>query len=203
MTVLKITEDDYESAVDVAHALLHIGGILAHPTDTVYGLACDATSEPSILRMNRIKGITGRRPFSVMMADFGMVEYYCDTGVWEDMILKKYLPGPYTFILKKRRDIRASLTDRVGVRMPDSPFCRKLCEEFGRPIVTTSANTAGARPPVEFSEIEKGILGAVDVAVDGGRTKYAVPSLVVDLVDMKMLRQSGMGAIGQVDLPER
>jgi L-threonylcarbamoyladenylate synthase len=201
MTVLKISEDDYDSEVDVAHALLHTGGVMVYPTDTVYGIGGDATNEAVVQRILGIKGIEERKPFSVMMADFGMVEYYCETGVWEDIILKKYLPGPYTFILKKHRDIPASLTEKLGIRMPDSPFCKMLCGEFDKPIITTSANITGGKPPVEFGEVDKRILDSVDVAIDGGRTKFAAPSVIIDLVDRKMIREGK--EISLIELPER
>lgn len=202
MTVLKISEDDYESAVDVAHALLHSGGVLLYPTDTVYGIGCDATSQEALDKIHRIKGIAGPKPMSVLVPDLGMVEYYCETGVWEDMILRKYLPGPYTFILKKRRYIPASLTDKLGIRIPESKFCQELCREFGKPIVTTSANITTHEPPTMFEDIEKSVLDGVDLAIDGGPTKYGRPSLIIDLVERKMIREGGE-EISLIEMPER
>lgn len=198
-TIIGISEDDFEAAVDVAAAQLETGGLLVYPTDTVYGLGCDATSEEAVKKVLALKGIRERKPLSVMVADFGMVEYYCETGIWEDITLKKYLPGPYTFILKQHRPLPASLTGRLGVRMPDSAFCQALCARLGRPVVTTSANPTGRPAPVKFGEVDVGIIGGAGLAVDGGETKYRGPSIVIDLVDEKVMREGVKG----IDLPER
>jgi len=203
MTVLKISDDDFDAAVDIASALLKNGGTVVYPTDTVYGLGADAQSEEAVQKVRDAKGIKDGKPLSVMVSDLGMVDYFCDTGVWEDIILRKYLPGPYTFILKKSRDIPASDSDTLGIRIPDSQFCQALCKKFGRPIITTSANPTGQAPPKCFDEVDKSVLGAADLAIDGGPTKYLKASTVIDLVERKMLRQGEGGWISLVDLPER
>jgi L-threonylcarbamoyladenylate synthase len=202
-SVLRITEDDFESAVDVAHALLHSGGVFVYPTDTVYGLGGDATSEKAVERIHRIKGIKEKRPMSVMMADLGMIDYYCETGLWEDMILSRYLPGPYTFLLKKRRYLAASDSSKLGVRIPDSAFCQALCREFDKPVITTSANMTAKTPATKLDDVEKSIIDAADLVIDGGQTKYRSPSLVIDLVDGKVLREGRSESISIAELPER
>jgi L-threonylcarbamoyladenylate synthase len=192
-TVLKITEDDFDAAIDVIDPLLHSGGIFIYPTDTVYGIGGKADSSDVVRKINAIKGSESSKPLSVMVADFGMIDEYCDTGIWEDVILRRYLPGPYTFILKLRKPFAASGTDRVGVRMPDSAFCRALCERIGEPVITTSANLSGRNAPVRFGDIDKKILDSVQVAVDGGPTKYGKASMVLDLVDVATLREGAKG----------
>jgi len=205
MTTIKITEDDYESAVDVVHALLHSKGTMVYPTDTVYGIGGDATSDEVVKKIHEMKGIKDKRPMSVMVADFGMIDYYCETGVWEDMIMSRYLPGPYTFILKKneRRYLPVSEGDTLGVRMPDSPFCQALCKAFSKPIITTSANLTGEAAPTKVNDVDKKVLDTVDVVVDGGYTKYRSPSIVVDLVKRKVIREGSSEEIEIVELPER
>jgi L-threonylcarbamoyladenylate synthase len=203
MTVLKITEDDFDAAVDIAAALLKNGGTMVYPTDTVYGIGADAASPEAVGKIRAIKGIGDKKPMSVMVSDLNMVDYFCETGVWEDIILRKYLPGPYTFILKKARDIPASDTGTLGVRIPDSQFCQAICRKFGRPIVTTSANPTAQAPPTRFEDVDKRVLGAVDLSIDGGQTKYGAASTVIDLVERRMLRQNDREWIGLVDLPER
>lgn len=198
-TIIGISEDDFETAVDVAAAQLETGGLLVYPTDTVYGLGCDATSEGAVRKVLALKGIRERKPLSVMMADFGMVEYYCETGIWEDITLKKYLPGPYTFILRQHRPLPASLTGRLGVRIPDSAFCQALCARLGRPVITTSANPTGRPAPVKFGGVGVGIIEGAGLAIDGGETKYGGPSIVIDLVDEKVMREGVKG----IRLPER
>ncbi len=198
-TVLRISEEDFESAIDVIDPLIHSGGVFVYPTDTVYGIGGKADSSDVVRKINAIKGSDPSKPLSVMVSDFGMIDEYCNTGIWEDIILRRYLPGPYTFILKLRKQIAASGTDRLGVRMPDSAFCRALCERIGEPVITTSANPSGRKAPVRFGDIDKKILDSVQVAVDGGPTKYRKASLVLDLVDMAQLRKGAKG----IEIPER
>lgn len=190
-TILRITADDYESAIDVADPLLHSGGLLVYPTDTVYGIGGRADSAEVVRQINAIKGSEPAKPLSVMVSGFDMIDEYCETGVWEDIIIKKYLPGPYTFILKTRKPLAAAGGGKLGIRMPDSEFCRELCRRFEAPIITTSANLVGGTPPARFEDIDRRILDGVQVAIDGGVTKYRGPSNIVDLVDRKLIRPGG------------
>jgi L-threonylcarbamoyladenylate synthase len=201
-TTLKIAEDDFEDAVDIAAAYMRSGGIVVYPTDTVYGIGGDATREDVVHKVHRIKGMDKLRPISVMMPDLGMAEYYCETGIWEDMILGRYLPGPYTFIMRKRIELPASQNEKLGIRIPESLFCQALCRRLGKPILTTSANPTGQEAPVRFDQVDKGIIEKVDLAIDGGATKYTAPSLIVDLVDRKFMRERG-DEVDLVEIPER
>ncbi len=178
-----------DSAVAAACSVLKKGGLIIYPTDTAYGIGGDATSEAVVKKIHEAKGIADKRPMSVMVADFAMVDKYCETGLWEDIILKRYLPGPYTLILKRsKQTIAATNSDRLGVRIPDNEFCQKLCAAFGKPIITTSANTTGNPAPMNFDSVDKRILETVDLAIDGGQTKYGKASTVVDLVERKRVR---------------
>ncbi len=203
-SVLKITKDDFDSALDVATAVLKTGGIIIYPTDTVYGIGGDATNEQTVRKIRELKGIVGPKSLSVMVGDAGTIEYYCETGLWEDMILSNFLPGPYTFILKQQnnRPIPATENQKLGVRMPQNEFCQYLCQKFGKPIVSTSANITTEPAPVRFEDINKNLIENVDLAIDGGETTYKGPSLVIDLVEHKMLRK-GAPDIDLIELPER
>ena len=199
--VLKITKDDFDAALDAANAVLKGGGIIVYPTDTVYGIGTDATNEAAVDRLRKIKGIEREKPLSVIVGDYGTIEYYCETGIWEDISIKKFLPGPYTFILKKQRFIPASYTDKLGIRIPDNEFCQYLAQKFGKPIITTSANPTGEPAPTRFEGVDKKVIDAVDLAIDGGETKYNEHSIVFDLVEHKLLRGGGK-SISLVDLPQ-
>jgi len=191
--ILKISEDDFESALDAAIAHLAGGGVLVYPTDTVYGMGCDASSRSALDSIRRIKKVEPAKPFSVMMADQKMISEYCEVEPWARPILEKYLPGPYTFLLKDKGLCAAAGNGKLGVRIPDSGFCQALCSRFGRPIVTTSANVSGKEPPKDFKDIEKKVLEAVGIAIDAGPTKYAGASTIVDLVDNRLIREGGRG----------
>ncbi len=202
VTILKITEEDFDSALDAAYGVLKSGGIIIYPTDTAYGIGCDADNEDAVSKVHEIKGSDPEKPLSVIVGDFGTVDFYCESGIWEDIILKKYLPGPFTFILKRYRPIAASKNDKLGIRIPDHLFCQYLAQKFGKPIVTTSANRSGEKTPLRFEEISKDIVEKVDLAIDGGPTKNQSSSIIIDLVEHKLLRK-GEEAIDLIDLPER
>jgi L-threonylcarbamoyladenylate synthase len=198
-TIIRIEDDDdLEGAVGIADAMLRSGGVIIYPTDTVYGLGCDANNPEAIEKVHKIKGIESRKPFSVMMSGFRMVDEYCETGLWEDITLGKYLPGPYTFLVKNKGLCAASKNAKLGIRIPDSDFCQALCTRFGKPIVTTSANISGSNAPFRFEDIEKSVIDAAGVAIDQGPTKYEGPSVIIDLVDRKLMRKGGEG----IDLTE-
>jgi L-threonylcarbamoyladenylate synthase len=200
-TVLKITEQDFDVALDAAVAVLKSGGLIIYPTDTVYGIGADATSESAVKKVHALKESDSSKPLSVLVGNFGVVEQYCDTGIWEDMIIKNFLPGPYTFILKKRGVIAASQNEKIGIRFSENLFCQYLAQKFGRPIITTSANKTGDEPPVSFDKVNSKIVEGADLAIDGGQTKYKGPSLVIDLITHKMIREGGE-EIDLLELPE-
>jgi|SRR5208283_3563548 len=192
VSILKIEDDDdLKNAIDTTDAYLRSGGVIVYPTDTVYGIGCDANSKDAIAKVCKIKGISEEKPLSVMMSDFDMIQEYCETSMGDDAILGKYLPGPYTFLMKSKGFLAASKNDRLGVRIPDSELCQSLCAKLGRPIVTTSANLTGNEPPVRFEDIDGKVLGAVEIAIDSGETKYGAPSVIIDLVDRKLIREGG------------
>lgn len=189
--ILKLKEKEPAAILKEAKNVIENGGILIYPTDTVYGIGGDATEPSVVKRIREIKKIKDDKPFSVMVADFAMIEEYCIVDFVHELILKKYLPGPYTFILKIHRPIAATNNLTLGVRIPELSFCYELCAAVKRPIITTSANITGSPPPVSFSEISKEILEQVDLAIDGGKTKYEAPSTIVDLVEKKIKRPGG------------
>ncbi len=187
---MKITLDktDLDSAVDVAVSILKSGGVLIYPTDTLYGLGGDGTSKSVVERIHTIKGIREMRPMSVMMDNL-MMEEYCELTENDREIIKKHLPGPYTFLLKLRKPIAASPNDKLGVRIPDSEFCQLLCKKFGTPIISTSANLTAKEPPTSLDEIAAVVTNAADLLIDGGKTKYGGPSSIIDLVEGKTLHR--------------
>jgi tRNA threonylcarbamoyl adenosine modification protein (Sua5/YciO/YrdC/YwlC family) len=201
-TVLKITDDDFDSALDAAYGVLKSGGVIIYPTDTVYGIGGDADSEDAVKKIHEIKKSDPEKPLSVMVGDYGTIDYYCETGIWEDIIVKKYLPGPYTFILKRHRPLAASKNEKLGVRLPDNLFCQYLAQKFGRPIITTSANVSGEPAPKRFEDIPKEVIDQADLAIDGGPSTAEGHSVIIDLVEHKLLRK-GAEAIDLLDLPER
>lgn len=187
-----ILDSNTAMAIEEAVKFLQNGGIIIYPTDTLYGIGGDATSEAVVKKIHKIKRTNGKKPLSVMMANIEMVREYCQIDPEQEKELMKKLPGPYTFLLKQKKDkIAASENEKLGTRIPENEFCRMLCQRFQKPIVTTSANITKQKPPTTIEEVDKNVLEAVDLAIDGGKTKYKKPSTIIDLVDGKKIRWAG------------
>lgn len=199
--IMKLKTVGSAEIIKEAKEIMENRGIIIYPTDTVYGIGGDATSLEVVQKIRKIKGVEKDRPLSVIMSDLKMIEDYCEVGFSEEIILKRFLPGPYTFILKLHRALPVTSDFTIGVRIPEHNFSNQLSELLGKPIVSTSANKKGENPPKSFEEIDKSILEKADIAVDGGVTRYSGPSDVIDLVNKKIIRK-GVGTINISEIME-
>jgi L-threonylcarbamoyladenylate synthase len=155
------------------------GAIFIYPTDTIYGLGCDATNSESVKLIKKIKYREKDKPMSVIAPSIEWIKQNC---IVEDVLLEKYLPGPYTLILKKKDPNflkEVSANDSLGVRIPDCEFA-KLVENTGRPFITTSVNFAGEPFAVKISDIPHEILDMVDIILGVGELAGRPSTLVVD-----------------------
>lgn len=202
MEILKFERGAVDKVLYRAKNAVLDGKILIYPTDTVYGIGGDALNSEVVKKVKQIKNLDEAKPLSVMMSDLKMIEEYCEVGLWEEMILKKYLPGPFTFILRKKVKLPVSQDETIGVRVPEFEFCNRLSEQVGKPIVSTSANKTGEPAPVNFEDIDKDVLESADIALDRGQTRYQRSSDVVDLVNKKIIRK-GLGVIDLNKFPEK
>jgi L-threonylcarbamoyladenylate synthase len=165
------------------------GGVIAYPTETVYGLGADVFSQKAIKRVYEMKNRPFSEPISIAVCSYEMMGEiaYIDRDQFE--FIEHFLPGPVTVLLKKRNlpDILTSGSDLVGIRYPDHKIARKIIESSG-PITSTSANVSGRRPPTCIQEIEI----KIDFIVDGGRCEVGLPSTIVDLVNMRVMREGAL-----------
>ncbi len=176
-----------------AAELLRNDGVIVYPTDTVYGLGCDITNKHAVERIVRIKGRDPKKPMSFVCADLTHISRYARVSNFAYRILKRFLPGPYTFVLEASREVpRLLLTKQktVGIRIPDHPVCLGLVKELGNPILSTSANPSGADPLNRPDEIQRVLGSQVDLILECG-VLPRVPSTVVSLVgqQVRVLRE--------------
>jgi len=140
------------------------GKIFIYPTDTIYGIGCDATNIASVNKIKTIKSRDKDKPLSIIAPSIDWIKQNCIV----DVDLSKYLPGPYTIILKKKnRNFLnwVSDTDSLGIRIPDSDFCRKI-QESGVPFITTSVNFSGQPFAKSIKEISKEIINNADIIIN-------------------------------------
>jgi tRNA threonylcarbamoyl adenosine modification protein (Sua5/YciO/YrdC/YwlC family) len=172
---------------------LRDGGVVVYPTDTVYGLGCDITSKHALERIVRIKGRDPKKPLSFVCADLTHISRYARVSNVAYRILKRFLPGAYTFVLGASSEVPKMLLTRqktVGIRVPEHAVCSALVKELGNPILSTSANPSGVEPLNDPREIQETLGKQVDFILDSG-VLARVPSTVISLVDdrVQVLRE--------------
>ena len=163
--------------------LLRRDGVIAYPTDTLFGLGCLASRKKAVDRVHQLKVRDPKKPLSMLCADMEMLSRYTrhlDTSTFR--ILKQLLPGPYTVLLPASREVPRYLQNKqvVGLRIPDSAFCRALLTLLGEPIITTSVVLPGQTILNTAWELEEELGHALDLVVDCGQPE-GVPSTILDL----------------------
>jgi len=161
---------------------LEAGHVIGYPTDTVYGLGCDLINKKAIDRLYQIKQMDRAQLLSFVCPDIGNVARYAIVEDATFRLLKRYLPGPYTFILEATREVPKVVQSKrrtIGVRIPNSQVILALVRAFGRPIISTTAAPHGEDPYVDPDEIDtrfKGLAMVLDTGAGG-----LVPTTVIDL----------------------
>jgi tRNA threonylcarbamoyl adenosine modification protein (Sua5/YciO/YrdC/YwlC family) len=190
-----------EQAVEV----LRNGGIIIYPTDTIYGLGCDITNHKAIERICRLRGIKPEKAnFSFICSDLSHISDYIkpiDTNVFR--ILKKALPGPYTFILNANNNVPKLLSSKkktVGIRVPDNNIAREIVRLLGNPILSTSIRDDD--DVLEYSTdpelIQEKYGETVDLVIDGGYGGN-IASTVIDCTsgEFEVIRE-GKGSLEDI-----
>jgi tRNA threonylcarbamoyl adenosine modification protein (Sua5/YciO/YrdC/YwlC family) len=167
-----------QQAIDV----LERGGLIAYPTDTVYGLGCDLMNKSAIERLYQVKGMQKNKSLAFICNDLSNITRYAVVDNSAYRMLKHYLPGPYCFILEATREVPKMVITKqktVGIRVPDHPVIIALTKALGRPIISTTAARPGEEPLIDPTEIRDTFKG-LDLVLDGG-VGGDVPTTIVDL----------------------
>jgi tRNA threonylcarbamoyl adenosine modification protein (Sua5/YciO/YrdC/YwlC family) len=165
--------------------ILRADGVIVYPTDTVYGLGCSIHSKKALEKVRRIKRMDNKRHLSFVFADLKAISLYAQVSDNAYKVLRRHLPGPYTFVLRATRLVpRIVLTKKneVGIRIPDNTICQALVTELGDPILSSSVRLPDDQLLDDPKEIERIYKGQVDLVVDGG-VFLPEPSSVISLMD--------------------
>jgi tRNA threonylcarbamoyl adenosine modification protein (Sua5/YciO/YrdC/YwlC family) len=195
-------ENPQESKIKEVAGVLSKGGIIIYPTDTVYGIGCDIHNAKAVERLCRIKNINpARNNLSFICYDLSHIsEYTKNLPTSTFKIMKKALPGPFTFILASSNKVPKMLNTKkntVGIRIPDNNIPRAIVKELGNPIITSSVKDEDNL--IEYSTdpelIYEKYMKLVDIVIDGGYGNN-IPSTIIDCTgtDIAVIRQ-GMGNI--------
>lgn len=186
-----------KGSISKAADVIKKGGLVAFPTETVYGLGANAEDEKAVARLYEVKKRPRTKPFAVQIADISAIRdvWGCKLTEAAAALTGKFWPGPLTVILKSGKG------EKIGFRMPKNKIALLLIREAGVPVYVPSANLSGSRPPANAEDVLKELNGKIDVVIDGGSSDAGVESTVVDLTvkPAKILRE---GAISREVLQE-
>ena len=173
--------------------VLRGGGVVIYPTDTVYGFGCEFAQKGAIERIRRLKGRDAKKPMSFVCADLTNISRYSRVSNFSYRLLKRFLPGPYTFVLPATKEtprLVQSKRKTVGIRIPDHPLPLALVSALGSPIISTSANRSDEEAITDPELLDSEFGHAVDLIVDCGLLPLQ-PSTVISLLndEVEILRE--------------
>ncbi len=165
--------------------VLSAGGLILYPTDTVWGIGCDATNEEAVSRVYQLKQRNDSKAFIVLIDSADHLDHYVVDVPAIARELIDVAVKPLTIIYEGAYNLAPNLLgaeDSVGIRIPNDEFCHRLCERFGKPIVSTSANVSGRPTAKTFAEIDDAIVGGVDHVVEyrrGDNTPHQPSNIIL------------------------
>lgn len=181
--------------IEAALAVLKRGGIILYPTDTLWGIGCDATNSDAVARIYKLKHRKESNAMLCLVSDFKMLNQYVESVPEVAYDILKYAVKPTTIIYDDPIRVAENLIaedNTLGIRVVRDDFCKQLIHKLRRPIVSTSANMNTKASPANFNEISQEILEGVDHVVDWNRTKKSgEPSAIIKLSNdgsVKVLR---------------
>jgi L-threonylcarbamoyladenylate synthase len=193
-----------DQVLDKAITLLRQGGLVAFPTETVYGLGADAKNPTAIQRIFAAKGRPADHPVIVHLADSSQLsEWACDISESALRLAAAFWPGPLTLILKKAPEVSPLLTggqDTIGLRVPSHPIALALLKGFGSGLAAPSANRFGHISPTTASAVQEELNDSVDYVLDGGQCEVGVESTIVNLSGPRpVILRPGMISAKQIE----
>jgi len=189
----EVISAEHKEALQIALVILHKGGLVAFPTDTVYGLGALAFNGAAVESIYLAKDRPIEKAIPVLIGDVTDLEKVSD-DIPDDAraLASRFWPGPLTVIVPKRPTLpgAVSATSTVGVRVPDHSVARELLRAAG-PMAVTSANISGQPSPATAQEVFEQLDGRIELIIDGGRTPGGIPSTLVDCTgsEIKVLRE--------------
>ena len=183
--ILKVSTDrSEEDVISSAAAIVSRGGVIAYPTETIYGLGADATNEQAIRRIFEIKGRDFANPISVIIGNpqdiYPLVREVTDTA---QKLMDIFWPGPLTIVFKSADGVLPSITantSKIGIRLTSHEVARQIAAKTGKPLTATSANLSGAPECANASEVAAQLGDKIDAIIDLGNTAGTIGSTIID-----------------------
>ncbi len=183
--ILKVSTDrSEEDVISSAAAIVSRGGVIAYPTETIYGLGADATNEQAIRRIFEIKGRDFANPISVIIGNpqdiYPLVREVTDTA---QKLMDIFWPGPLTIVFKSADSVLPLITantGKIGIRLTSHEVARQIAAKTGKPLTATSANLSGAPECANASEVAAQLGDKIDAIIDLGNTAGTIGSTIID-----------------------
>jgi L-threonylcarbamoyladenylate synthase len=184
------------SAVDQAMSALASGGLVAFPTETVYGLGADATNDSAVAKLYAAKERPSFNPLIAHVADLAAARRLAEFDPMALKLANAFWPGPLTLVLPKLRDcpvgqLATAGLDTIAVRVPDHPVARYILTAFAKPLVAPSANRSGRVSPTSAQHVKTDLAGRIDLIIDGGASPLGLESTILACLGRTTLLRPG------------
>ena len=187
---MRLTSTNLDDVVSKIVDSLKKGGVVLHPTETVYGLACDPKNEEALKLLYTIKNRDPEKPVSIMVDSIAMADRYGVFSDYANSLLDQFWPGPVSvMVMRQKMSLPEFFNPEhkfIAIRYSSDPFCRKLVKAFGGPIVTTSANLSDKPSCYMVKDVKKQMgvrrFGKIDLVADSGKVPENPPSTIVKIV---------------------
>ena len=184
---------DFEEDIKKSLSVLKAGGVILYPTDTIWGLGCDATNSAAVEKVFNIKTRNESKSLIILVNSIDMLERYVREMPQTAIELVSVSDSPLTIIYPEGKNLATGVCNEdksIGVRICSDPFCNELITRFRRPLVSTSANISGKTAPADFSEIDVALVSSVDYCVRYRQEdrRKASPSPVISIDKNGVLR---------------
>jgi L-threonylcarbamoyladenylate synthase len=176
MKILKIDSTNFKAAIAEAVVILRAGGIVAHPTDTVWGLAADSENPKAIAKIHALKKSNPAKPLLLNLPSKSYLNRLGAKLCQAHLLTKKFWPGNLSLLVRSKKNP----AEKIGVRLPDHAISRALARKFGAPLVTTSANLTGKKVASDAAAVAR-IFPTLDLILDDGSLSRNLASTLVDV----------------------
>ncbi len=191
--------------ISTASEILQQGGVIAYPTETFYGLGCDATNPKAVQKLFDLKGRDSKIPIPVLIGEFSQLSLYVEEiSKSAEKLIGKFWPGPLTLIFRAKEIFPEELlaqTGKIAIRISGHPIAQELTKKFALPLTTTSANRSGEPAASTPEQVEKYFKNGIDGILSGGNLPASQPSTILDVTfDPPKLIRAGIISLEEVHI---
>jgi len=189
--VLGVKKSEWNNTIATAVRVLKNGGVIVYPTETSYGLGCDATSRKAVKMVYRIKRRISKKPLSVIFGSIASAKRYVQLNNIGSMLVKRFMPGPLTLVAKSKKKLVGSPKNEIAFRIPSGRFALTIARKFKKPITATSANLSGKEQIYDSDKLDT-FKNKVSLIIDAGNLPKRKISTIFDLRTMKIIRKGAI-----------